>query len=391
MRKIISFFCVLFCFCGYSQTEENTELISSVIEKYKGHQNMLYDIEYMIKYFDRDEPFFVNTTVFEERIPWDSVFNGKFLYQRNDEYVNVHKFYDTDFLYVIDHKEEKITKYDAKNEQTYPVTGNVDGEVLDIYFLDIENLWYSILDKDVKKDYTDSLSYLKLKLSYPDGEDIYGQEKCIYFNKETKTIDKITFVARYKDQIQRNQWLIKNIVFDKQEDFLKKETENYFKNYTIEDYVPLTEEDYKLLENGKIAPEIKGKIFPDYQKEVTLKSDKILILDFWYTSCMPCIKTIPVLNQIQKEYGDYVQVIGINPIENEEKHIDKINAFLNRTPIDYPILLLDEIPEELNIRAYPTLYIIGEDGKVKFSEIGSSEDMHEILAEEIKKLIADER
>ena len=102
---------------------------------------------------------------------------------------------------------------------------------------------------------------------------------------------------------------------------------------------------------------------------------------------MPCIKAIPQLNQLQKTYINEIEIIGINSIEYTEKDKEKLTAFLKRTPIDYNILLIDKIPEEFNIRAFPTLYIIGKDGKVKYSKIGSSENLYDELETVLKNLL----
>lgn len=103
---------------------------------------------------------------------------------------------------------------------------------------------------------------------------------------------------------------------------------------------------------------------------------------------MPCIQAIPALNQIQEEFKDYVDVIGINPMETKVKDQERIEKFLKRTPINYDILLVDgAIPKTYNVRAYPTIYIIGTDGKIKYSAMGYSENLHKELNKELKKLI----
>lgn len=297
------------------------------------------------------------------------------------------KYYDAKNLYIIDHKGKKITKFNTEKEETSPITGNIDGRVLDVYFSKITKLFSAINNsKNIK---IDSANYVIVKLQFPDKEDYYDETKQFYFNKILKVIDKITYSAKYKDQIQNNQWLLSNITFDSfNSTDLKESLQPYFNTYTLEDYKPLTEEDYKLLSNKSKAPEIKGFLYPNYTEETDLKFDKIKVIDFWYTSCMPCIQAIPALNQIQEEFKDYVDVIGINPMETKVKDQERIEKFLKRTPINYDILLVDgAIPKTYNVRAYPTVYIIGTDGKIKYSAMGYSENLHKELNKELKKLI----
>lgn len=385
MKNITLLILIIACSLGCKPKINSETLIKDTIDKYRQHQSISYDITYTMKFFDEDEPLDVKSHVLIKRVVNDSIFKSKFLYNRRDSLLNVSKYYDN-FLYVIDHNEEKITRY---KEDFSPITGAVDGNLIDTYFHNIEKIEKKLRKEDIQVSYKDSIDFLKLTFQYSDFEDYYGMEESIYIRKSTKTIEKIIYQAKYKDQIQTNQWLLSNIKFGKvQEDDFEKTVTPFFENYTIEDYKPLTEEDYKLLENGTVAPEIKGKIYPNYKDEITLKSDKILIIDFWYTTCMPCIKAIPHLNKLRENYKNHIEVVGVNPFEGKESQKEKIEAFLKREPIDYPILFVDHtITEEYNVRVYPSLYIIGKDGKVKFSKLGTSDNLYEELEAELKKII----
>src|SRR5690606_12477616 len=168
------------------------------------------------------------------------------IYNRRDSLLNVSKYYDN-FLYVINHNEEKITRY---KEDFSPITGAVDGNLIDTYFHNIEKIEKKLRKEDIQVSYKDSIDFLKLTFQYSDFEDYYGMEESIYIRKSTKTIEKITYQAKYKDQIQKNKWLLSNINFDEvQESSFEKVIAPYFEEYLVEDYKPLTEEDYKLLQN----------------------------------------------------------------------------------------------------------------------------------------------
>ena len=38
---------------------------------------------------------------------------------------------------------------------------------------------------------------------------------------------------------------------------------------------------------------------------------KVMLLDFWYLSCYPCLKAIPDLIKLQKEFKDDLVIIGM--------------------------------------------------------------------------------
>lgn len=99
---------------------------------------------------------------------------------------------------------------------------------------------------------------------------------------------------------------------------------------------------------------------------------------------MPCVKSIPELNELQKEFEDQIEIIGVNDVDYKPEQKDKIEKFLKRTPIDYKVLLTDEIPEEYNITAYPSFYLLDENGKVIYTGMGYTKDTFQ----ELKEIIA---
>lgn len=364
----------------HAQTDSQKEILQKFYTKYNTHQSISYDIYYKMKFFDEDEPIHINSHVDIVKSQRDTIFKEVFLYNRKDSLFDIHKYYKPDSLFVIDHKDRIVTIFDASKGEISPITGNVDGNVIDVAFKEAKKMRRNLIYSKNKITYRDSLNYLKILIEYPDDEDYYGAKKSYIIDKQTLAFIQINYEARYKDQIQTNQWLLSNVVFDNViEQDLSNKVNQYFKEYQIEKFVGLTEKDYELIPNGQIAPNLKGVFYPDYTKEIKLSIDKVTILDFWYTSCMPCIKVIPHLNKLKQKYQDKIQIIGVNPVENKANQKERIDKFLNRTPIDYPIMLIEEGEKEYNVRAYPTLYIVDENNKVIYSSIGASEDTYEEL------------
>lgn len=54
-----------------------------------------------------------------------------------------------------------------------------------------------------------------------------------------------------------------------------------------------------------------------FQKEV-LESDKVTLVDFWASWCMPCQMLGPILDEVGEELGDSVKVCKVNVDENRE-------------------------------------------------------------------------
>ena len=82
----------------------------------------------------------------------------------------------------------------------------------------------------------------------------------------------------------------------------------------------------QLLENNK-AGKISG---------IDQFRGKLIYLDFWASWCGPCRKSLPVLNEIRSQYADKgFEVLAINVDENLADAL----KFLEKYPVDYPILL----------------------------------------------------
>ena len=53
----------------------------------------------------------------------------------------------------------------------------------------------------------------------------------------------------------------------------------------------------------------------NFDKEV-LKSNKLVLVDFWAAWCGPCKMVAPVIDEIADEYKDAVKVVKVNTDEN---------------------------------------------------------------------------
>jgi thiol-disulfide isomerase/thioredoxin len=109
---------------------------------------------------------------------------------------------------------------------------------------------------------------------------------------------------------------------------------------------------------------------------------KIVVINFWFTACKPCILEMPHLNQLVTDNND--SVIFLAPAPENDVQIKK---FLKKYRFDYTIipLSLDYITA-LSIEYFPTHLVIDKEGIVRQVFIGYADDINKKLQLEIDRL-----
>jgi len=119
------------------------------------------------------------------------------------------------------------------------------------------------------------------------------------------------------------------------------------------------------------AEDLVGKKAPDFKlmdcegKETTLSqfSGKIVVLNFWRTTCFPCLEEIPDLVKIYEEYRDKgVVVLGIAVNDNPTDVDNKVQVL----QVEYP-MARDDMATRLKyqIKSVPHTFIIDRNGIVR--------------------------
>jgi peroxiredoxin len=170
--------------------------------------------------------------------------------------------------------------------------------------------------------------------------------------------------------------------YDMPEDYEIKYYENTVKERKEKPRKPRKE----LLEEGTVAPDFT--LGDGEGASVTLSQLRgdIVVLDFWGTWCGWCKVAMPKINKIYKKYKDEgVHVLGISC--KEPDGADPV-GYVKSKRMSYQVLIDgDEVAEKYNVSGYPTLYIIGPDGKVVFSMAGYASGLDKLLTKEIDELL----
>jgi cytochrome c biogenesis protein CcmG/thiol:disulfide interchange protein DsbE len=96
---------------------------------------------------------------------------------------------------------------------------------------------------------------------------------------------------------------------------------------------------------------------------------RVVLVDFWASWCAPCRKSFPALDALGKRYeAQGLSIVGVN-VDTERAEADR---FLAAVPVGFAIVFDADgkTPEAFGVKAMPSSYVIGRDGKVRLANLG---------------------
>ena len=114
---------------------------------------------------------------------------------------------------------------------------------------------------------------------------------------------------------------------------------------------------------------------------------KVVIIDFWASWCGPCVRSMPLLLELSREYHDLgVELILINVEESEER----IRKFLERIEVT-PTVAMDtdgSVSKQYAVSGIPQTVIVDRDGGIANILVGASEESEIKLRKTLDELTA---
>ncbi len=127
----------------------------------------------------------------------------------------------------------------------------------------------------------------------------------------------------------------------------------------------------------------------DIYGNTVVKNDfknQVTVVNFWATWCGPCIEEIPSLNRLkQLMQGKPFELISINYAEDKAEVVD----FMKEVNVEFPVLLDHdgEFAKQWKVITYPSTFLIGPDGKIKYGVNAAIEWDSPELIQTIESLI----
>jgi cytochrome c biogenesis protein CcmG/thiol:disulfide interchange protein DsbE len=94
-----------------------------------------------------------------------------------------------------------------------------------------------------------------------------------------------------------------------------------------------------------------------------------LVINFWSSTCAPCVTEMPDFQKVHEQYGDRVAFLGLDVTDSE----DSGQAMLDKTKVRYDV---GRDPQgdalvKLGSSSLPTTLLVGADGNVAVVHIGA--------------------
>jgi thiol-disulfide isomerase/thioredoxin len=117
------------------------------------------------------------------------------------------------------------------------------------------------------------------------------------------------------------------------------------------------------LPGSLVFQDLEGKPYPMSQMK-----GRLVLMNFWLTTCQPCLEELPSLLELANRYGNKGMVLVM---VSTDKKLKTIRAFLDKVPRlkNLPaaaVILRDpsgKIAKGLGTKKYPETYLIKPDGR----------------------------
>jgi thiol-disulfide isomerase/thioredoxin len=122
---------------------------------------------------------------------------------------------------------------------------------------------------------------------------------------------------------------------------------------------------------------------PDLQgnpRSLSSLRGKYVIIDFWGSWCVWCIRGFPAMKDVYAKYKDDLEILGVDCQDSEKKwHAAVVQYDLPWLQVRCPDDMLDDLAEMYGIEGFPTKAVISPEGKLLKVVVGEDPEFYTYL------------
>ncbi len=141
-----------------------------------------------------------------------------------------------------------------------------------------------------------------------------------------------------------------------------------------------------LLTPGTVAPDWTLYTADDKKVSLTQLKGKVILLDFYFIGCLPCMDAIKPLNKLYEKYkGKDIVIASITGRDNKKT----VLAFKKQYGIKYPGYVdAADVVKSYHVDSFPTFYLIDKEGKIASAHEGYGYDFEKNVTSLIDNLLS---
>ncbi len=122
-------------------------------------------------------------------------------------------------------------------------------------------------------------------------------------------------------------------------------------------------------EPNTLAPGFSALDLQDNEYQLKDYQNKFVLLNFWATWCLPCVRELPQLEKLRKTLPENkFQILAINVRDR----VSRVKKFLNSRSFQFNVLLdqTGEIYKSYDVKNFPMTFLINQQGMLVSSIYG---------------------
>lgn len=140
----------------------------------------------------------------------------------------------------------------------------------------------------------------------------------------------------------------------------------------------------KQMSKGKPAPDFKLKDLNGNERTLASFRGKYVLLDFWGSWCIWCIKGFPELKESYEKYKDRMEVVGIDCNDTEEKWRNAVKQYELPWTNLYNPKSGTSVITDYAVKGFPTKILVSPDGLIHRVVVGEDPSLYTYLDELFK-------